>query len=63
MRQKLKWALEKYPGLKGFYRAKEKARELYRQESKERQLRFWITSLINGQLTALPKAATLRSRC
>ncbi len=34
-RQKLNGLLEKYPSLKGFYWAKEKMRELYRQESKE----------------------------
>ena len=27
--------LDKYPGLKGFYRAKEKMRELYQQKSRE----------------------------
>ena len=34
-RQKLDALLERYPGLKGFYWAKEKIRELYRQESKK----------------------------
>lgn len=34
-RQKVDTLLEKYPGLKGFYWAKEKIRELYRQQSRE----------------------------
>ena len=33
--QKVDTLLERYPGLKGFYRAKEKIRELYRQQSRE----------------------------
>jgi transposase len=33
-RQRLDALLEKYPGLKGFYRAKEKIRELYQQQSR-----------------------------
>ena len=34
-RQRVDTLLEKYPGLKGFYWAKEKIRELYRQQSRE----------------------------
>jgi transposase len=34
-RQKVDTLLERYPGLKGFYWAKEKIRELYRQQSRE----------------------------
>ena len=34
-RRKVDGLLDKYPGLKGFYWAKEKIRELYRQESRE----------------------------
>ncbi len=34
-RAKIAELLIRYPGLKGFFRAKEKIRELYRQESRE----------------------------
>lgn len=34
-KQKVNDLLDKYPGLKGFYWAKEKIRELYRQQSRE----------------------------
>ena len=39
-RDKLAELLIKYPGLKGFYRAKEKIRELYRQESRDEAARL-----------------------
>ena len=34
-KQKVDKLLDKYPGLRGFYRAKEKIRELYRRETRE----------------------------
>ena len=39
MTGKLNVILERYPGLKGFYWAKEKIRELYRQETREEAAR------------------------
>ena len=43
--------LEKYPGLKGFYWAKEKIRELYRQQSREE-----ATKLLNNVIFNLKSA-------
>ena len=47
MRQKLNGLLEKYPSLKGFYWAKEKMRELYRQESKEEAAKVLDNIILN----------------
>ncbi len=47
MRRKLDVLLEKYPSLRGFYRAKEKIRELYRQESKEAAARVLDNIILN----------------
>jgi len=43
-RQKVDRLLEKYPGLNGFYWAKEKIRELYQQPSQGEATKLWITS-------------------
>jgi transposase len=46
-RQKLNGLLEKYPSLKGFYWAKEKVRELYRQGSKEEAAKILDNIILN----------------
>ena len=43
--------MDKYPGLKGFYWAKEKIRELYRQESKEETVRILDNIIFNLRLS------------
>jgi len=47
MRGKLNLILERYPGLKGFYWAKEKIRELYRQETREQATRVLDNLILN----------------
>jgi len=47
MRGKLNAILERYPGLKGFYWAKEKVRELYRQETREEAARVLDNLILN----------------
>ena len=47
MKEKLKGLLEKYPSLKGFYWAKEKIRELYRQESKAEAAKVLDNIILN----------------
>ena len=47
MRQKLNGLWEKYPSLKGFYWAKEKLRELYRQDSKEEAAKVLDNIILN----------------
>lgn len=46
-RQKVDALLDKYPGLKGFYWAKEKIRELYRQQSREEATRLLENIIFN----------------
>jgi hypothetical protein len=46
-RGELNGLLEKYPSLKGFYRAKEKMRELYRQESREEAVKVLDNIILN----------------
>jgi len=46
-RGKITELLIKYPSLKGFYWAKEKMRELYRQDSKEEETRFLNPIILN----------------
>jgi transposase len=46
-RQKLDELLDKYPGLKGFYWAKEKIRELYRERSPEEATRLLDNIIFN----------------
>jgi len=46
-RQKVDTLLDKYPGLKGFYWAKEKIRELYRQQSREEATRLLDNVIFN----------------
>ena len=46
-RGELNGLLEKYPSLKGFYRAKEKMRELYRQESREEAAKVLDNIILN----------------
>ncbi len=50
-RQKVDTLLDRYPGLKGFYWAKEKIRELYRQQSREE-----ATKLLNNVIFNLKSA-------
>ncbi|MFW6102222.1 MAG: ISL3 family transposase [Chloroflexota bacterium] len=47
MKEKLNGLLEKYPSLKGFYWAKEKIRELYRQESKAEAAKVLDNIILN----------------
>ena len=47
VRGKLNAILERYPGLKGFYWAKEKIRELYRQETREKAARVLDNLILN----------------
>jgi transposase len=47
MRRKLNVILERYPSLKGFYWAKEKIRELYRQEAREEAARVPDNLILN----------------
>jgi transposase len=47
MTGKLNVILERYPGLKGFYWAKEKIRELYRQETREEAARVLDKLILN----------------
>ena len=47
MRGKLNAILERYPGLKAFYWAKEKIRELYRQETREEAARVLDNLILN----------------
>jgi len=47
VRGKLNAILERYPGLKGFYWAKEKIRELYRQETREEAARVLDNLILN----------------
>ena len=46
-RQKVNELLDKYPGLKGFYWAKEKIRELYRQQSREEAAKLLDNIIFN----------------
>jgi transposase len=46
-RQKVDTLLKKYPGLKGFYWAKEKIRELYRQQSREEATKLLDNIIFN----------------
>ena len=46
-KQKMDTMLEKYPGLKGFYWAKEKIRELYRQPSREEDTKLFENIIFN----------------
>jgi len=46
-KQKVNDLLDKYPGLKGFYWAKEKIRELYRQQSREEASELVSNIIIN----------------
>jgi transposase len=46
-RQRVDTLLEKYPGLKGFYRAKKKIRELYRQQSREGAIKVLNNVIFN----------------
>lgn len=46
-KQKVDKLLEKYPGLKGFYWAKEKIRELYQQQSREEATRLLDNIIFN----------------
>ncbi len=46
-RQRVDTLLEKYPGLKGFYWAKEKVRELYRQQSREEAAKLLNNVIFN----------------
>ena len=46
-KQKVNDLLDKYPGLKGFYWAKEKIRELYRQQSREEASELLNNIIIN----------------
>ena len=46
-KQKVNDLLDKYPGLKGFYWAKEKIRELYRQQSREEASELLSNIIIN----------------
>ena len=50
-RQRVGELLDKYPSLKGFYWAKEKIRELYRQESKEEAARILDNIIFNLKLS------------
>jgi len=50
-RQGVDELLDKYPSLKGFYWAKEKIRELYRQESKEEAARILDNIIFNLKLS------------
>ena len=47
MKEKLNGLLERYPSLKGFYWAKEKIRELYRQESKAEAAKVLDNIILN----------------
>jgi len=49
-RQRVDELLDKYPGLKGFYWAKEKIRELYRQEGREEATRLLDNIIFNLKL-------------
>jgi len=49
-RQRVDELLERYPSLKGFYWAKEKVRELYRQESREEATRTLDNIIFNLKL-------------
>ncbi|MFC1972442.1 transposase [Chloroflexota bacterium] len=46
-RQRVDTLLEKYPGLKGFYWAKEKIRALYRQQSREEAAKVLNNAIFN----------------
>jgi len=46
-RQRVNELLAKYPGLKGFYWAKEKIRELYRQESRQEATKLMDNIIFN----------------
>ena len=46
-KQRVDELLDKYPGLKGFYWAKEKIRELYRQESREEATKLLDNIIFN----------------
>jgi transposase len=46
-KQRVAALLEKYPGLKGFYWAKEKIRELYRQQSREEAAKLLNNIILN----------------
>jgi transposase len=49
-RAKIAGLLIRYPGLKGFYRAKEKIRELYRQQSREEAAKLLHLIILNLKL-------------
>jgi len=49
-KQRVDELLDKYPGLKGFYWAKEKIRELYRQESREEATKLLDNIIFNLKL-------------
>ena len=46
-KQKVDALLDRYPGLKGFYWAKEKIRELYRQQSREEAIKLLDNIIFN----------------